>query len=73
MNLNIVIPVATLLVKLLVRWISRDEFREVMRSLADIPLELMLIAMSFMLGALSGISDSYVKHFGNQSDADLFA
>lgn len=44
-----------------------------MRSVANLPLELMLIAMSFMLGALSGMSEAYISRFGNQSDADLFA
>jgi hypothetical protein len=72
-NLNIVIPAATLLVKILIQLFSRDEYREVMRSLANLPLELMLIAMSFMLGALSGISVGYIARFTNQSDADLFA
>ena len=73
MHLNIVIPVATLLVKLLIQVFSRDKFKEVMRSLANLPLELMLIVMSFMLGALSGISASYIARFTNQSDADLYA
>lgn len=72
-NLNVVIPAVTLLVKLLVRVFSRDEFREIMRHLANTPLELMLIAMSFMLGALSGMSNNYIAGFPNQSDADLFA
>ena len=72
-HLNVVIPVATLLVKILVRVFSREEFREVLRTITNLPLELMLIAMSFMLGALSGISGSYVSRFSNQSDADLFA
>lgn len=72
-HLNIVIPSATLLVKILVRTFSRDEVKEIFRSVANLPLELMLIAMSFMLGALSGITDSYVKRFTSQSDADLFA
>ena len=73
MHLNIVIPVTTLIVKLLIQVFSRDKFKEVMRSLANLPLELMLIAMSFMLGALSGMSSSYVSRFPNQSDADLWA
>jgi len=73
MHLNIVIPVATLLVKVLIRVFSREEFAEVMRSVANLPLELMLIAMSFMLGALSGMADSYIAKFPHQSDADLFA
>lgn len=73
MHLNVVIPVTTLLVKVLIRVFSREEFAEVMRSIANLPLELMLIAMSFMLGALSGMSDAYIARFSNQSDADLFA
>jgi len=73
MHLNIVIPVATFLVKVLVRVFSRDEIAEVLRSFANLPLELMLIAMSFVLGALSGLSESYIGKFEKQSDADLFA
>jgi hypothetical protein len=72
-HLNVVIPVATLSVKILVRVFSRDEISEIFRSLTNLPLELMLIAMSFILGALSGLSQSYVARFQNQSDADLFA
>ena len=73
MHLNVVIPVSTLLVKVLIRIFTRDEFKEVMRSIANLPLELMLIAMSFMLGALSGLSTDYIARFHDQSDADLFA
>lgn len=73
LHLNVVIPVATLLVKVLVRVFSREDFVEVIRSVTNLPLELMLISMSFMLGALSGISDNYLARFSNQSDADLFA
>jgi hypothetical protein len=73
LHLNVVIPVATLLAKLFVRIFSRDDFREIVRHLANTPLELMLIAMSFMLGALSGISDNYIARFEKQSDADLYA
>ena len=73
MHLNVVIPVATLFLKLLVQVFSRDDFREVMKSLSNLPLELMLIAMSFMLGALSGLSESYIARFGSQGNADLFA
>lgn len=72
-HLNVVIPVATLFLKILVQVFSRDDFEEVMKSLSNLPLELMLIAMSFMLGALSGLSDSYIKRFADQSDADLYA
>jgi hypothetical protein len=73
MHLYIVIPVATLLTKVLIRVFSREDFAEIMRTVANLPLELMLIAMSFMLGALSGMSDTYITRFANQSDADLFA
>jgi hypothetical protein len=72
-HLNAVIPVTTLLVKVLVRVFSREEVGEVIRTIANLPLELMLIAMSFMLGALSGISANYPSRFVTQSDADLFA
>jgi hypothetical protein len=72
-HLNVVIPVATLSAKILVRVFSREDFAEVMRSVTNLPLELLLISMSFMLGALAGISDSYFTRFANQSDADLFA
>lgn len=72
-HLIVVIPVTTLLVKVLVRVFSREEFNEVIRTVTNLPLELMLIAMSFMLGALSGISANYPLRFANQSDADLFA
>jgi len=73
MNLNIVIPSATLAVKISVRIFSRDDFKTIAKSMADLPLELMLIAMSFMLGALSGLSPKYIERFANQGDADLFA
>jgi ABC-type multidrug transport system permease subunit len=71
-HLNVVIPVATLLTKVLIRIFSREDFAEIMRSIANLPLELLLIAMSFMLGALSGMSEAYIIRIGNQSDADLF-
>lgn len=72
-HLNVVIPSMTLLVKILVRIFSRDEAKEIFRSFFNLPLEFMLIATSFMLGALCGISDTYAARFTSQSDADLFA
>jgi hypothetical protein len=72
-HLNVVIPCATLLVKILVRTFSRDEIKEVIRSVFNLPLELMLIAMSFMLAALSGLLNGYIARFPKQSDADLYA
>jgi len=73
MNLTIVIPVTTLIAKIFIQIFSRDSFEEVSKSLANFPLELMLIAMSFMLSALSGLSAAYTNGFENQGDADLFA
>jgi hypothetical protein len=74
MHLNVVIPVAILLVKVFVRIFSREEFKEVLRTVTNVPLELLLIAMSFMFGALSGIGGNYMKRFPRgQSDADLYA
>jgi hypothetical protein len=73
MHLNILIPVTTLLVKVFVRVFSREDYKELVRSVTNLPLELMLIAISFMLSALTGLSDNYVSRFSKQSDADLFA
>jgi hypothetical protein len=39
----------------------------------ELPLEFMLIAMSFILSALCGITDAYTRRFPNPSDGDLFA
>jgi hypothetical protein len=72
-NLNVLIPTVTLIFKILVKVVSRDEMKEVMRSITNLPLELMLISTSFMLGALSGISSSYANRFHDQSGAGLFA
>lgn len=73
MNLTLVIPVSTLMAKVLIQIFSRDQYKDVMRSLADFPLELMLIAMSFMLGALCGLSPNYLTRLGDQGTADLYA
>jgi hypothetical protein len=73
MNLTLVIPITVLCVKLLVQVVSRDNLKDLLRSITNLPLELLLIAMSFMFGALSGISQSYLGKFTTLSDADLWA
>jgi hypothetical protein len=73
MRLDAVIPISTLIVKILVRVFTREDFEEVVRSVVNLPLELLLIAMSFMFGALCGISPNYVTKFEGQGSADLFA
>ena len=72
-HLIVVIPVATFFLKIVVQVFSRDDWKEILKSLSNLPLELMFISMSFMLGALSGLSPSYGVKFGSQSDADLYA
>lgn len=72
-NLTLVIPISTLIVKVLIQIFSRDQFKEVAKSLTDFPLELMLIAMSFMLSALCGLTPNYAPKWANQANADLYA
>lgn len=72
-HLIVVIPVATFFLKIVVQFFSRDDWKEILKSLSNLPLELMFISMSFMLGALSGLSPSYGVRFGSQGDADLYA
>lgn len=72
-NLTLVIPVSTFFLKIIVQYFSRDDWKEILKSLSSLPLEIMFIAMSFMLGALSGLSPTYDTRIGNQGDADLYA
>lgn len=73
LHLTIVIPFTVLILRILIRVFSREDYKDILRGLGSWPLDLMVIAMSFMLTALAGFSRSYVSKFKSQHDADLWA
>ncbi len=73
MNLVLVIPLFVLSLKLLIRYASREDVREILRTIPSLPLDLTLIAISLMLTAFARITPAYFEKFDSQQDAYSWA
>ncbi len=70
-NLVVAIPFTILGLRLLVRWVAREEPKEVFRSLLTLPLDLMFIAMTLVLAGLGRLAPKFAAHYDSDRDADL--
>src|SRR5947209_5088502 len=71
--LVIVIPLFVLSLKLLMRLFSREDPREILRTLPALPLDLTLIGIGLMLTALARLNPAYFARFESDSAANLWA
>ena len=72
-NLVIVIPIFVLCLKLLIRYASREDVKQILRTLPSLPLDLTLISISLMLAAAARITPAYFDKFDSPEDAYAWA
>lgn len=70
-NLIVAIPFTILALQLLVRWVAREEAKDFVRGLLTLPLDLMFIAMSFVLAGLARLTPKFAAHYGSDRNTDL--
>jgi hypothetical protein len=69
--LIVAIPFTVLALRLLVRWIAREQPREVFRSIITPPTDLMFISMSLVLTGLARLQPKFAHNYGSDRNADL--
>jgi hypothetical protein len=69
--LIVAIPFTVLALRLLVRWLAREEPREVFRSIVTLPIDLMFISMSLVLTGLARLQPKFALNYGSDRNADL--
>jgi hypothetical protein len=69
--LIVAIPFTVLALRLLVRWIAREQPREVFRSIVTLPIDLMFISMSLVLTGLARLQPKFALNYGSDRNADL--
>jgi hypothetical protein len=69
--LIVAIPFTVLALRLLVRWLAREEPREIFRSIVMLPIDLMFISMSLVLTGLARLQPKFALTYGSDRNADL--
>lgn len=70
-NLIILLPLTVLLIQLIVRWMAREEPKEVFRSVLTVPLDIVYIAISFVLSGLARLMPRFSQRYASDRDTDL--
>jgi len=70
-NLFLVIPFTILGLRLIIRWVTREEAKEIFRSLLSLPQDLMFISMGLLLSALARIAPGFARRYASDREADL--
>ena len=69
--LIVAIPFTILALRLLVRWVAREEPKEIFRGVLTLPLDLMFISMSLVLMGLARLAPKFAARYNSDRDADL--
>lgn len=68
-NLTFAIPFTILLIKFLVRWVSREKIKDVFKSLLIVPLDFIYIAIGLVLAGLAKRVPEFIAHYRSEADA----
>src|SRR5438552_18711666 len=67
-QLVIAIPFTLLFLRLFVRWVAREDAKEIVSGLLAIPLDLVFISISLVLSGLARISTQFERRYGSDTD-----
>ena len=70
-HLSIALPLTLLVIKLFVRFVSREKPKDLYKSLLVLPLDFVYISTGLMLAALARSLPAFAGKFASPSDADL--
>lgn len=70
-NLIVVIPFTVLGLRVLVRWVVREQTKDIFRSALNVPLDLMFIAISLLLTGLARMNPQFAARYESDTEADL--
>ena len=64
-------PLLVLVFKFAVRWTTREQLKDVFRSLLTLPLDFIFIAVGLMLAALARRLPQFAARYSSDREADL--
>ena len=67
-NLTIAVPFTILLIKFLVRWLSREKIKDVFKTILVVPLDFVYIAIGLVLTGLVKRVPEFVSNYKSESD-----
>jgi hypothetical protein len=68
-NMVIALPMTILLIKIVVRFVTREAPKDIFRSLLTLPLDLVYVAFGLLLAGMTGRIPTFVAHYGNPKTA----
>lgn len=68
-NMVIALPLTILLIKIMVRFVTREAPKDIFRSLLTLPLDLVYVAFGLLLAGMAGRIPTFVSHYGNPKSA----
>ena len=70
-NLVIALPLTILLIKIVVRFVTREPAKDIFRSVLVLPLDLLYIALGLLLTAIARRSPAFLGHYQSEREADF--
>ena len=70
-NVVVALPLTILIIKLLVRFVTREPAKDVFRSILDLPLDLVYVALGLLLAGMARRIPTFVSHYQNDKEADF--
>jgi hypothetical protein len=70
-NITLALPLTLLLLKLGVRFVTREKAKDVFRSILVLPLDLIYIAIGLLLAGMARRIPTFAAHYRNDKEADF--
>lgn len=70
-NVPVALPCVVLLFRLLVKWMAREEAKQIFRSVLVVPLDLTFIAVGLVLAGLARTIPTFATKYPSDREADL--
>jgi hypothetical protein len=70
-NVVVALPLTILLVKLLVRFVTREAAKDIFRSVLVVPLDLIYVAFGLLLAGMARRLPAFVAHYHSDKETDF--
>jgi hypothetical protein len=68
-NMVIALPLTLLLIKIIVRFVTREARKDIFRSLLTLPLDLVYVAFGLLLAGMTGRIPAFISHYDTPKSA----
>jgi hypothetical protein len=70
-NVVVALPLTILIVKLVVRFVTREAAKDIFRSVLVVPLDLIYVAFGLLLAGMARRIPAFVSHYHSDKEADF--